>query len=481
MRAHGFPPARHPFQKVGVNMLVFRKELTPPALEEKTVSLSLSAAPRGESGKSGVLYPEECLNFRAENGVLRGGAGTEIVLDKVALQGYVPSAAYLFGRGAAQKLVFFSEGGLYSLTLPEGGESGVPPARLGSAVFAAPPFALPFVTAENGDVLLFSAPEGTYLYDGTDFSVLEDAPAATCGCVYYDRLFLASASIPYRLHFSVPLDGSDWEHAYRAAGYVDLSPEHGEITALLPCGKKIYALRGRGLTLLRAEGENAGFSAEPVPAAFGAVFENSAQCVGEHILFLASDGLYAFDGSEAKRCAAPWLAAAPPAASPACRSAVRGAYYVLSYLTASGARRTLFYDPAAEDGFLSDTDMSLPACGEDGPLFFTADGALVRFTRESARAGAPLKKIWRSGSTRLGLGAGRKQLRRLTLVGKGNFKLTVEGEHAREKLVYALAADGETSVQPLLKGRRFSVCVESEDADCTLERLEVSAAILKEV
>ena len=70
MRAHGFPPARHPFQKVGVNMLVFRKELTPPALEEKTVSLSLSAAPRGESGKSGVLYPEECLNVRAENGAL---------------------------------------------------------------------------------------------------------------------------------------------------------------------------------------------------------------------------------------------------------------------------------------------------------------------------------------------------------------------------------------------------------------------------
>ncbi len=459
-------------------MIFPKKELTMPALKWESAHFAFSASPQGENAKSGVLYPAACLNFRAENGVLRGGFGAAVAAESALFAGYAPTAAYLLETAGAEHPVFYADGFLYVLS-PQADGAGASVARLSETAFAAPPAAVRFVTADNAEKLIFFAPEGIYFYDGQTFSALQDAPAVRCGCTYYERLFAISAAVPYRIYFSAALDEEDWEHACRTAGYADLSPEFGEISGLFPCGKQMYALRERGLTVLRAEAENFEFSALPFPAAFGAVHENSAQIVGEHLLFLTADGLYAFDGSGAERCAAAWLGAEPPADAPDCRSGVWGAYYVLSYLTAAGARRTLFYDPAAEEGYLSDLDMSRPACAGADCYFFSG-GAFLRLTRQSVFAGRPLQKVWQSGYIRPGTGTGRKRLRRVTLFGSGNFRLTIEGGHAREKRVYSLCLRDAGSVRPQLSDAGFFVRIESEDADCVLRGLDVEAAAAKE-
>ena len=459
-------------------MPIYKKEVSVPALSYKTVSFSLSASPRGERAVSGVLYPVKSLNFRASGEGMGVVAGPELLCAAQAFGGHAPAAVYVLSMAAGLGVVFFSQGKLYACTLTEADGTLSAPAELatGGITFAAPPQAAYFVDAAGGPALFFFAPEGCFVWDGEEFSAVTDAPAAATGCTYYERIFLVSSSVGYRVYFSAPLDETVWETAYRTAGYVDLAPEYGHIDALIPCGDKIVVLRERGASVLQAEGENSEFSCVSMPASFGRVFAGSAQAIGEEVVFLSSDGLYAHDGDKARRIADEWFFFAPPSADPQCISAVGGGEYILSYLTATGERRTLFYNPETERGFLSDVGLSAPVYGAEKGLLFSEAG-LCRRTSDVGEN--RLTGLWESGYTLLGLGAGRKLLRRLTLFGKGKIKLTIQGEHARNKLVYAVCLGGQFSVLPLLRDTGFSLRLESEGGECLLRGLQAEGAALK--
>ena len=238
-------------------------------------------------------------------------------------------------------------------------------------------------------------------------------------------------------------------------------------------------MREHGVTKLSAESENYNFTATPLPCSYGKIYSSSAQAVGDKIIFLASDGLYAVKGNAVQKIAPALAEGMYFATEPDCVSFVYGGYYGLTYRTEEGERRTLFLDAEQEEGYFSDIIPVAPAF--DGThCYFLDEGFLSTFTVESARRVKSLKKVWESGYTRLGLGEGKKLLKGVTLFGKGTFKLIVQGEHAQEKGEFSLVLDGEKTVRPLIKSNGFYFCIESEDKTCSLENMSITATIFRE-
>ncbi len=477
MRAERFPSARHSFQKVGVKMIFYKKDIPMPALKEKSKELKLSPYFHGKGIKNGVLYPEKSLNFLLKAGKLQGGFGVKAVFDEPPFIGLHAQSGYIFGdKKSGEKFVVCTDTGIYYLSLDA--EISIP-YFLSEQTFSRPPVGMRYVTKEGARVLFLAGEEGLFSFDGSVLSKDEAAPAALTGCVYYERIFLISAENPYKIYFSTPLQEVNFKAGYRAAGYTELSPEYGAACALIPCGKSLYALREHGVTKLSAESENYDFTATPLPCGYGKVYPSSAQAVGDKIIFLASDGLYAVKGNAVQKIASALTEGMNFTNEPDCVSFVYGGYYGLTYRTEEGARRTLFLDVDREEGYFSDITPVAPAFdGTD--CFFLDEGSLSTFTVESARRFKPLKKVWESGYTRLGLGAGKKLLRGVTLFGKGAFKLTVQGEHVHETREFFLLLDGEKTVRPLIKSNGFYFYIESEDETCSLENMSITASIFGE-
>ena len=461
-------------------MTFYKKENAVPTVKSKTAQLSVLPYTDGKSIQNGAIYPEKCLNFRLRSGALRGAFGTKRVFENNPLEGHEVLAAYLFGDPQTDgKILFFTPSGIYHFPLSPTAGNTATPVFLCNYSFSKLPHSFPYVTSAGKKLLIFCTEEGVCKYDGESFSRWASAPPCSTGCTYYDRVFVVSSQVNYRVCFSRPLQQDAWSSNYRASGFVDLFPEQGGILALFPCGKGLYALQEHGLTLLRSEGENFNFTATPVAATFGKVFSSSVQKVGKTLVFLASDGLYAFDGNSVERIAEKLTQGVNFSEESAFISCAYGAYYVLNYATAEGERYTLFFNVLTGEGWFSDINFTAPA--SDGVhCYFLDGGVLATFTEESARLGQPLKKVWESGYTRLNLGSGRKALRSLTVRGKGKFTLSVRDNSSKEKK-YVMALNGETTVQPLIKSTGFLLHIESEDKNCALEGLSATVDFLKEV
>ena len=459
-------------------MPIYQKEIAVPALNGKSASFALSAAPRGERAEKGVLYPRESRNVRAAGEGICSVRSPRRLFDAAAF-GAAVSGVYFLRTESGGRVLFFSDGGLHVCTYTAADGSLSAPVSAGDAVFAAPPRGIGFVDAQGAPALFLCAPEGCFVWKGESLSAATDAPAAVCGCTHYERLFLVSAAKGFRVHFSAPLSEPSFDAAYPSAGYVDLSPEYGGVSEILSCGDRLCLLRERGLTFLQAEGESVAFSAVSRPASFGSVFRGSAQAAGESVLFLAEDGLYVCQKTgDVRRIAAPWLSAAPPAPAPDCVSGVCGRQYFLSYTAAGGDRRTLVYDLLSEEGYLCSFAADAPVYGERKDLFLCADGVYAFAPSDRAPS---LSGVWESEETLLGLGAGRKLLRRLTLFGRGRLQLTIEGEHARDKRVYDMELDGQASVFPLLRGHGFLLRIRGGADGFFVHGLQAEGAALKGV
>lgn len=450
-------------------MTFYKKEIPMPAISKKTITFSFGDGAKKKTAKNNVLQPKTCINFYSRAGVLRGGFGTRRVFSGNPLQGCEATAAYLYGdEESGKKVLFLTEEGAYSLAL---GDENNALTKVSSLTFSDVPQSDRYID-KNGVkwVLLFSA-DGAFAFNGSVLIPMNQELPAVAGCYYYERIFLASATRRDRLYFTTPQDKSNWGAEYRTKGYLDLPSEHGGgIIALVSFGKALYAMREYGVTKISAETENFNFTATPVPMTCGKIYKDSVRRVGDRIVFLASDGVFAFDGNKTERMAESPSEIAWDDPSP--RSAVCGVYYVLNFKTKNDERITLFLNVATGETFFSDVNFTCAAF-DGNDCYFYEDGELCGFTERSLRKGTPARKVWKSDYTNFGLEGKRKLLRSVTVYGEGKLKLIIRGGHVRENRVYELDLNGRKTVAPLIRDELFLIEAESSDENCALRQAAV--------
>lgn len=166
-------------------------------------------------------------------------------------------------------------------------------------VFDSTPKILPVYAADGGAKLAFCSSEGILLFDGDSKFSSVYARGSDAACVFHERLFFAEK--PFTLRYSAPLDASMFADSADEGGYIRLPSTGGEIVGLEEWRESIYIFRERGIEKLNAKGAARDFSHETLSYGGGKIFGRSIGKCGKHILFLAEDGVYAFDGSEARR------------------------------------------------------------------------------------------------------------------------------------------------------------------------------------
>ena len=153
------------------------------------------------------------------------------------------------------------------------------------------------------DVMIISGSEsGTYLWNGNDAPVeITKAPKITSMCVHNERLFVTTGDEHDRVWFSDELDPTNFDVSLTGAGYIDMPDERGKPLRVISFNGYVYIFRENGISRLYASGAQEDFYLSHLFVSGGKIFPKTIAVAGDRIMFLATDGIYEFDGANVKR------------------------------------------------------------------------------------------------------------------------------------------------------------------------------------
>lgn len=258
-----------------------------------------------------MRFATECYNFESGSGALSGKTGfTKLYthaggVTKAYTTTGLNKAAFLFRRYdyEAEKqadliVVQSATGYMYAYETVRSGSRAL------NLYFSQIPETACY-RLNGEDVFLMSTErEGLYVWDGVnDPYAVEDAPSITSMCVHYERLFVTTGGDRSSVWFSDDFDVTNWNVSSDEGGFIQLADEGGPSNRVVSFADYVYVFRSNGIARLTAYAEQETFRVSKVYAGAGCIYPQSVAVCGDRILFMASDGLYAFDGWNAVRIA----------------------------------------------------------------------------------------------------------------------------------------------------------------------------------
>ena len=153
----------------------------------------------------------------------------------------------------------------------------------------------------NGEdvIILSSESDNMVVWNGKDdpYEVL-DAPKISSMALHYERLFATVDREKNAVWFSDDLDPTNWSLSLDEAGFIELVDERGALLKVVSFCDYIYIFREYGISRLTAFGDQNNFAVSNLFVSSGKIYADSVCVCGDKILFMASDGIYKFDGVE---------------------------------------------------------------------------------------------------------------------------------------------------------------------------------------
>ena len=156
----------------------------------------------------------------------------------------------------------------------------------------------------NGeDCTIFSSPNDAMFVLGLSGGVVTvaDAPFISSMAIHYERLFATTDGEQSKIWFSDDLDPTNFSVGLDEAGFIEMLDERGALKKVISFNDYIYIFRDYGITRLSAYGEQTNFNVSQLFVSSGKIYPNSVCVCGDEIIFLASDGLYSFNGLNATK------------------------------------------------------------------------------------------------------------------------------------------------------------------------------------
>ena len=302
-------------------------------------------------------------------------------------------------------------------------------------------------------VQLFAGNSGVYQSSGTGVIKTGLTQASTVACFYKSRVFCAIK--PFSIAYSAPFKPSDFAESIHDGGQVCLPQEKGEIVALVPFLGKICILYARGIVFLTLAGTAREFAVEEVEYQGGEIVGASAGVVsvgGEKLFFLASDGVYCFDGNTVQRTCKN-IDVLPNWGIQVCNHAEFDGKYFTVFYDRNGVKRGLIVDGESGDGYYAFAPEGVGNL--DGEAVCSVGGFL-----QNLCVGGDLpanEKAVFECITDFSV-SGLKTLKTLTFFGEGSFEICVESVRGMQtdELVFV---DGVARFKTGLRGEIFTIRV----------------------
>lgn len=414
-------------------------------------------------------YAAECYNFDFTSGALKPGYGisSSQVLPETGERAW--TYRYRDGASYSEQILFMYRGVLY---LNEENPRWLYPYVLEN------PIAVNYRLNSEDVLIICSSNLHMLVWNGTTLREVYYTPHITSMALHFERLFATVSTDPTRVYFSKDLDPTNWSEELDAGGFIELLDERGALNKVISYLNYLYIFREHGISRVTAYGDQSEFSVQNLFVTSGKIFPNTISLCGGFIIFFASDGLYAFDGSTCTRILEK-VAVRINGTDSAVSTYSCGKYYLACEMDfggeeASGVNNALLvYD--VNDGKYSISRgvciTFLEAMTIDGvDLVAAADNAKLGIIDKSgARFGIPLKKHWRMPLGDVGCADKTKLLYDIYIQTDGDISLTALTESAR-KTVSVKGSNAPRRVRFNLRGSLIGLEIDAVTADCRISR-----------
>lgn len=314
----------------------------------------------------------------------------------------------------------------------------------------------------NKDGCKYQNTEGFYLSKG-----YRKSSGLACYC--QNRVFVVTGD--REITYSDPAEPTEISKAENDGGTIVRPLDGDKIVGLLSKEDCVYAFYRHNIVRIEVTGEPKSFCVRPLVYTGGEIYGKTAVVCGAWIVFLATDGIYRFDGEKAERICE-WLDVKPATENQAFG---RGRYLtnaLISYKDRQGELCTVAIDPEKKSGY---SVTPLPALTECNGRTFCLVGEQIMQLDEAGEAPTGASCFFETAELDFGDGE-RKTLKTLRLRGKGSILLRIfcDGKEKSRNLEFV---GGKASFSPMLRGKKFSFRFTLEK-DSRVEGMEAEVAFL---
>lgn len=155
----------------------------------------------------------------------------------------------------------------------------------------------------NGDdvFLIVSETSDMLMINDTTATAIQSAPHFSSIAVHYERVYGTVNGNLNQVWFSDDMNPENWIVSGVGAGYITFADECGEVLSVVSFLGYLYVFREHGIFRLTAYGDQSEFSLKKVFIDTGMIYKHTISACGDKIIFLAEDGLFAFDGYDVTR------------------------------------------------------------------------------------------------------------------------------------------------------------------------------------
>jgi len=434
----------------------------------------------GGSLKSGIGFKDGLLSFFDES--FQAEAKTAIDGIGSIIKIFVYRAFNKDQGERSDKLLLLSSNlSLFILDL-EGGNTKI--TRVRDIIFSSIPDAISY-RLDGEDVLIFvSETDNMVVYNGKDmpYEVL-DAPRITSADIHFERLFVTTVGEKSQVLFSDDLDPTNWSIDLSEAGFIEMVDERGALNRVISFADYLYIFRDYGISRLTAFGDQEGFSVSHLFVSSAKIFPETVAVCGDHIMFLASNGIYAFDGYSATKVL-PELSGMYKSNNDLAHGAYfKGKYYVS--LNMAFDERDEFDETGFLNNCLFEYDIKLkkyrisrgvdiahicPICvGGSEKLLLCARTAqsdkyhVVELDESSSFLGEPLTKVWKTDFYGFGKKHKNKCMRSISVETLGDVVINIFSDRGESQSI--VATHGANTYNVMLFGSKFAFEFVGKSAD----------------
>ena len=285
------------------------KNLKVPTVSKKKFTLSsFSGQIDGslDNEVKGDFALDYAFNFSAKDGTLKCDDGLKLLT--------IDNKGLSFSDGVKAEIIFYynrfdtinkkkddrivayaNDGGIYSLKLYDDSTNFT---KIEGITFTEKPSFLSYKSYDDDVLLLSTKKDGLYILNGDEITFVDGAPSITSMCIHSERLFITTDSDENTVWFSDDFDLTNWFVSLDEAGYITLADSRGKMLQVFSFLNYLFVFREYGISRITAYGSQEDFSVDNLYSGHGKIYKNSITFCGNSIIFLASDGVYKFNGVE---------------------------------------------------------------------------------------------------------------------------------------------------------------------------------------
>jgi len=165
------------------------------------------------------------------------------------------------------------------------------------------PIALYTKVNDIDSLIFYSEKDGMQVWDvfANNAYKVENPPNITSMCIHQNRLFATIGGESRSVIFSEELNPINFNVSTDEGGYINMDDEFGKCNSVVSFDGYLYIFRDYNIAKVSEGKDRNQFVINQLYVGNGKIYPNTISICGNKIMFLASDGIYEFNGTVSKK------------------------------------------------------------------------------------------------------------------------------------------------------------------------------------